>query len=42
VLDEASGAALGTDFADSTRWATCFEAGSAQTVHLATAILAGW
>jgi NTE family protein len=42
VPDEASSAALGTDFADHTRWAICFEAGSAQAAHLATAILAGW
>ncbi|MFI2476203.1 patatin-like phospholipase family protein [Nocardia xishanensis] len=42
VPDEASGAALGTDFADRTRWAACFEAGSAQAAQVAAAILDIW
>ncbi|MFE9322119.1 patatin-like phospholipase family protein [Nocardia sp. NPDC052278] len=42
VPDEASSAALGTDFADRTRWAACFEAGSAQAALVASAILDVW
>ncbi|MEV0461521.1 patatin-like phospholipase family protein [Nocardia tengchongensis] len=42
VPDEAGRAAIGTDFADATRWADCFAAGAAQAVRAADEIRAAW
>ncbi|MFE2961485.1 hypothetical protein [Nocardia tengchongensis] len=42
VPDEAGRAAIGTDFADATRWTDCFAAGAAQAVRAADEIRAVW